>query len=58
MTTGPSTAVLVIAVLGLVLSVASLVWQAATFRLNGPRIRVELLVGAVNGPLCGYGPPG
>lgn len=48
MTSGPSTVVLVVAVLGLVLSTASLVWQAATYRLNGPRVRVELLVGAVS----------
>ncbi len=47
-TSGPSTAVLVIAVLGLVLSTSSLVWQAATFRLNGPRVRAELLVGAMS----------
>ena len=42
-------ATLGIAVLGLCLSVASLVWQATTFRLSGPRVRVELRVGATNG---------
>lgn len=44
---------LIIAVLGLALSVASLVWQAATFRLEGPRVRVELQAGAMAGR--GYG---
>jgi hypothetical protein len=39
---------LILAVLGLVLSVTSLAWQATTFRLSGPRVRVELIVGAVS----------
>ncbi len=47
-TDASATATLVIAVVGLVLSVASLVWQATTFRLSGPRVRVELLIGAVS----------
>lgn len=50
---------LVIAVLGLVLSVASLCWQVAQHRLSGPRVRAELLWGGmahdrvVTGPLRG-----
>jgi len=45
-TAGPSpTATLVVAIVGLVLSVAGLVWQAASFHLTGPRVRVELQVG-------------
>lgn len=47
----PSTPVLVISVLGLVLAVASLVWQFATFRLNGPRIRTTLRVGTAGAGL-------
>jgi hypothetical protein len=35
-------ATLVIAVLGLVLSMVSLIWQAATYVLSGSRIRAEL----------------
>ncbi len=42
-------ATLVIAVLGLVLSVASLTWQAATFVLSGSRVRADLKHGAHNG---------
>jgi hypothetical protein len=44
------TTTLVIAVVGLVLSVASLVWQAASFRLSGPRVKVHLREG-FRGPL-------
>ena len=50
---------LVIAVVGLVLSVASLCWQVAQHRLSGPRVRAELLWGgiahdrAVTGPIKG-----
>lgn len=36
---------------GLVLAVASLVWQFATFRLNGPRIRTTLRIGTVGAGL-------
>ena len=53
MSNDADTSTLVIAVLGLVLSVASLAWQAVTYRLNGPRIRVAMRVGASNG--TGYG---
>jgi len=51
-------ATLVIAVLGLVFSVASLTWQAATFVLSGSRIRAELKHGARNAGMVGSGPPG
>ena len=37
-------ATLVIAVLGIVLSVASLTWQAAAFVLSGSRVRADLLL--------------
>jgi hypothetical protein len=40
---------LVIAVLGLALSVAALTWQAVTFVLSGSRAKVELLHGAHDG---------
>ncbi|MBV9098822.1 MAG: hypothetical protein JO079_12275 [Frankiaceae bacterium] len=40
------TTALVVALVGLALSVASLTWQAATFFLSGYRVRVELLLGA------------
>lgn len=39
------TLTLAIAILGLVLSVAGLVWQAVTFRLEGPRASCELRTG-------------
>lgn len=39
---------LLVAVLGVILSVASLVWQAATYLLEGPRVKVELRVGAAS----------
>jgi hypothetical protein len=42
------TATLAIAVLGVVLSVASLAWQFANFILTGPRVNVELQLGVVN----------
>jgi hypothetical protein len=42
------TATLAIALLGVVLSVASLVWQFANFILTGPRITVELQLGVTN----------
>jgi hypothetical protein len=38
-------ATLVLAIIGLVLSIASLGWQFATFMLSGPRIEAELWVG-------------
>jgi hypothetical protein len=47
---------LVIAVFGLVLSLAALCWQAATWHLSGPRVRVEMLVGATNGRQYGTVP--
>jgi hypothetical protein len=53
-----TTATLVFAVLGLVLSVASLVWQAATYTLSGPRVRADLRVGATNGQAFGHVPAG
>ena len=45
-----TTTTLVIAIVGLVLSVVSLGWQAATFRFSGPRVRVTLSEG-LRGPL-------
>ena len=51
---------LVFAVLGLVLAVASLVWQFASFQLSGPRVRVRLreglrdLQGVLIGPPAMY----
>jgi hypothetical protein len=39
------TAALVIAILGLVLAVLSLAWQAVTFVLTGPRVKVHLKEG-------------
>lgn len=50
-------ATLIIAVLGLVLSVASLTWQAATFVLSGSRVRAELKHGARNASGVISGPP-
>jgi hypothetical protein len=46
------TAALVVAVIGLSLAIASLVWQAATFSLSGPRVRVYLAEGLRN-PVTG-----
>ena len=40
-----NTATLVIAVVGLALSAVAITWQAATFMLTGPRIRVRLREG-------------
>jgi len=51
-------ATLVIAVLGLVLAVVSLTWQAATFVLSGSRVRAELKHGARNAGVAVTGPPG
>ncbi|SRR6266567_2577895 len=51
-------ATLIIAVLGLVLSVASLTWQAATFVLSGSRVRADLKHGAANAGGVVHGPPG
>jgi hypothetical protein len=51
-------ATLIIAVLGMGLSVASLTWQAATFILSGSRIRAELKHGARNAGMVGSGAPG
>jgi hypothetical protein len=42
-------ATLVIAVSGLVLSVIALAWQAVTWHLSGPRVKVELRLGAADG---------
>ena len=44
--TGYDTIALVVAIVGLVLAVASLVWNFAVFRLSGPRIKVYLQFGA------------
>jgi hypothetical protein len=51
-------ATLAIAVLSLVLSVASLTWQAATFVLSGSRVRAELKHGARNASTVVTGAPG
>lgn len=51
-------ATLIIAVLGLALSVASLTWQAATFVLSGSRVRADLKHGAANAAGALTGPPG
>ena len=37
------------AIVALSISIASVVWQMATFALTGPRVKVELLVGAFDG---------
>jgi hypothetical protein len=50
-------ATLVIAVLGVVLSVASLTWQAATFILSGSRVRADLKHGARNAAGVVHGSP-
>src|SRR4051794_7948983 len=39
---------MVTAILGVVLGVASIVWQAATHVLSGGRAKVAMLIGAVN----------
>jgi hypothetical protein len=44
-----SAVTLLIAVVGLGLAIASLVWQAATFVLSGARVRVEIQIGAHDG---------
>jgi len=49
---------LVIAVLGLVLSILSLIWQAATYLLSGSRGRAELKHGARNADVVVSGHPG
>src|SRR5258708_4430487 len=49
---------LVIAVLGLVLSILSLIWQAATYILSGSRVRAELKHGARSADVVVSGPPG
>jgi hypothetical protein len=51
-------ATLVIPVLGLVQSVASLTWQAATFVLSGSRVRADLKHGAANAAGFLTGAPG
>jgi hypothetical protein len=53
-----TSATLVIAVLGLVLSVVSLTWQGATFVLSGSRFRADLKHGAANAGGVVHGPPG
>jgi len=47
---------LVIAVLGLVVSVVALTWQVVQHRLTGSRVRVELLAGALGKGGAGTGP--
>lgn len=54
-------ATLVIAIIGLILAVVSLLWQAATFVLSGPRVKVRLREGirgdhggALLGPIENY----
>jgi hypothetical protein len=51
-------ATLAIAVVGLVLSVISLTWQAATFVMSGSRVRARLRHGAAGGGSVVSGPPG
>jgi len=46
-TSAPSSAPLVVAIIGVVLSVAALGWQAYTFWRAGHRVRVQLNAGAV-----------
>jgi hypothetical protein len=55
---GTATTTLVIAVIGLVLAVASIVWQAAAFRLSGARVKVQLREGALGHGYVATGPPG
>lgn len=43
-----TTAALVIGLIGLVLSAASITWQAATFVLSGGRVKVDLRLGAMH----------
>jgi hypothetical protein len=45
--TGLDVATFVIAVVGLAVATASVVWQMATFKLEGGRVKVKLLVGAM-----------
>lgn len=47
---------LVVAIVGLALAVASLVWQAATFVLAGARIKVRLQQGAIGNGSAIVGP--
>src|SRR5919204_5203102 len=47
-----------IAVLSLILAVASLTWQAATFALSGSRLRADLRHGARNATVAVTGVPG
>ena len=53
---GVDVTALVLAVVGAVLSMVSLAWQAATWRLSGPRVRARMLVGATNGSQYGTVP--
>ncbi len=53
---GVDAVTLVLAILGFVLSVASLLWQFVSWRLSGPRVRVEMRVGATNGQRIGTVP--
>jgi hypothetical protein len=46
--TGYDVIALVIGGIGLVLAVASLTWNFVEYRLSGPRVKVNLLVGARN----------
>jgi hypothetical protein len=41
-----STAALIVAIVSIIISVASLSWQAASFSLSGPRVKVSLRHGA------------
>jgi hypothetical protein len=52
--TGLQIATFVIAVVGAMLAVASLAWQAYTFRMSGPRVKVALVIGAVMGGHIAY----
>jgi hypothetical protein len=49
---------LVVAVLGLLLSIVSLIWQAATYVLSGSRVRAELKYGSRNADVVVSGPAG
>jgi hypothetical protein len=49
---------LIVAIVGLVLSVASLTWQTAMFVMSGSRVRASLLHGARGPGGVASGPPG
>jgi hypothetical protein len=52
------TTALVLAIVGVVLSVASLTWQLATFLLTASRVRAHLRHGGVGRGGISFGPPG